>query len=95
MGAAEARASTAPEFPSCITTKLGGDQARYWFDPGNLTPNIRSVQVEGVNMSRRRDGIWVADAPRDDYPGDPYVYFNYNFSKHKGAWAACRKPRPI
>lgn len=92
-GPVEAKAAP-PQFPSCLTTKLGADTNRYWFDPGNLTPNIRSVQVEGVNMSRRRDGVWVADAPRDVHDNDMYVYFTYNHSKHKGSWAPCRKPSP-
>lgn len=92
-GPAEAKAAV-PEFPSCISTRLDLGANRYWFDPGNLTPNIRSVQVEGVNMTRRRDGIWVADAPRPDRLLGRDVYFTYNFSEHKGNWAKCRKPEP-
>ena len=79
-----------PVFPSCITTQLRGDLSRYWLDPGNLY-EVRSVTVGGVQMSRRRDDVWVADAPRPETGRD--VYFRYNHS-NKGAWVHCGPPRP-
>lgn len=83
-----------PEFPNCISTVIDSATTRYWLDPGNLVVRIRSVQIDGVELSRRRDGIWVGDAKPVEAKQRPYVYFTYNHSSTRGAWVACRKPSP-
>ena len=88
---AQAEAS-APEFPSCITTKIDANTSRYWLDPGDLVSRLRSVSVQGQDMRRRKDGIWVGGAPAS--ATRPDVYFAYNRTTVKGAWVPCRKPTP-
>lgn len=82
------------QFPRCISTVIDSHTTRYWLDVGDLYSNVRSVQLSGEELNRRRDGVWVITtdpAPRRERP---WVYFTYNHSSDRGAWVACRKPSP-
>lgn len=84
-----------PIFPTCIKTQIDHDTARYWFDPGNLEgAPIRTVTVEGVDLRRRRDGVWVGDAPKVQTAVPDYAYFTYNHSRNYGNWTKCLRPKP-
>ena len=89
-----AQAAT-PEWPSCVRTSMGAHLARYWFDPGNLNEvPVLSVTVEGKELRRRMDGIWVGTAPKPDPLQGRQVFFSYNHSSTDGNWAACLRPKP-
>ena len=94
VGVTPARAAV-PQFPTCVKTPLGNHTSKYFFDPGNLedTP-IRTVTVERVDLTRRRDGIWVGVAPQSGPIARNYAYFSYNHSKKDGYWAKCGLIKP-